>query len=346
MQEIQTHEVINCPVCRSEGFILHKKLTDGLFAMPGFWDMKKCSNIHCETVWISNAPIDSEISKLYATYYTHKDSSDIKKGASEKKVTFLDKIRSEHLYTTYGYDNPHSNWKYKIISKIAYIHPAWRENLESTVFYLSENKGKKLLEVGCGAGGTLESLTKKGWVTTGTDFDNEAVMNAKSKGLNVFYGELIEQRFPDESFDVVVMSHVIEHVPHPVELLKECRRILKKNGTLTLLTPNANARGFSYWGRNWFALDTPRHLQIFTPKSLAIIANKAGYTKIKTFSNMHLAIHIWQMSLGLASDKNFSRNSSLSIIQKIYMQFIVLILGWLNIFLPGRGEVAVLICKK
>lgn len=308
--------------------------------------MKKCPNQYCQTTWISNPPIDSEISKLYTTYYTHKDSSNVENNVSEKKATLLDKIRSNHLHEVYGYSNQNNEWRYKLLSKITYLHPAWKENLESTVYYLPKNEGGKLLEVGCGAGGTLEVLTKKGWVTTGTDFDNEAVANAKSKGLNVFCGELFEQKFPDESFDVVVMSHVIEHVPHPVELLMECRRVLKKNGTLTLLTPNANARGFSYWDRNWFALDTPRHLQIFTPKSLAIIAEKAGYIKIKSFSNMHLAIHIWQMSFGMASDENFSRNSSLSFRKKIYMQFVVLFLGWLNVIFPGRGEVAVLICKK
>jgi 2-polyprenyl-3-methyl-5-hydroxy-6-metoxy-1,4-benzoquinol methylase len=347
MQEIQTHTILHCPVCQHEGTLLHKELTDRLFHMPGFWDMKKCVNTDCATVWICNAPLESEIPKLYATYYTHEDiTKESVKTVTEKKVTLLDKIRSEYIHTTYGYVNPYSNWKYTVLSKITYLHPAWKENLEATVFYLPAHVGGKLLEVGCGAGGTLEVLTKKGWVTTGTDFDEDAVANAKTKGLNVYAGELKDQKFPDESFDVVVMSHVIEHVPHPIELLTECRRVLKKGGTLTLLTPNADARGFAHFGRNWFALDTPRHLNLFTPKSLKLLAQESGFKNYTAKSTMHLAIHIWQMSYGLRTDNNFTRTTTISLLKKIKMQFVVLILGWIHILAPGKGEAALLICKK
>lgn len=343
MQEIKTTPKPHCVACGGNGVYIHKQLTDRLFNTPGFWDMKKCVNPNCSTVWLDPAPQESEIPKLYTSYYTHQD---LPNDTAEARTTFLDKIRAAHLHSVYAYDAPRSSWLYTLLGKITYIHPAWKDNLESTVFYLPKNVSGRLLEVGCGAGATLQAMTKKGWVTTGTDFDPGAVANAKNKGLDVYCGELSDQKFADESFDAIVMSHVIEHVPHPTELLTECHRVLKKDGVLVVLTPNARARGFNYYGRNWFALDTPRHLQIFTAESLGIIASNVGYRDINTFTSMHLAIHIWQMSSAMASDPFFTRGSKISIYKRIIMQFAILTLGWIHTFFPGKGEVSVLMCKK
>ena len=74
--------------------------------------------------------------------------------------------------------------------------------------------------------------------------------------------------YPADSFDAVIMSHVIEHVPQPRELLAECARLLKLGGRLVMLTPNAESFGLDYYGRCWRGLEPPRHLQIFSQPAL------------------------------------------------------------------------------
>ena len=70
------------------------------------------------------------------------------------------------------------------------------------------------------------------------DFDEKSVRNARSKGLNVHYGDLLAQKFESGIFDAVVMSHLIEHVPSPLSVLQESYRVLKPGGVLVVLTPN------------------------------------------------------------------------------------------------------------
>ena len=87
-----------------------------------------------------------------------------------------------------------------------------------------------------------------------------------------------------ESFDAVVMNHVIEHVHDPVELLVEARRLLKQDGVLVLITPNAESQEHRIFGASWYSLDPPRHLHIFSPRSLSKLARLSGFSKHETWT--------------------------------------------------------------
>jgi len=89
-------------------------------------------------------------------------------------------------------------------------------------------------------------------------------------------GSLEQQKFPAESFDAVTMSHVIEHVPEPIQTLSECARILRPGGRLFLWTPNHSSLGCRVFGKHWRGLEPPRHLHLFSPRSLKSLLNKAG----------------------------------------------------------------------
>jgi hypothetical protein len=73
------------------------------------------------------------------------------------------------------------------------------------------------------------------------------------------------------------MSHVIEHVTDPVATLEKCKGLLRQGGRLTVTTPNARSLGHAKFGRNWRGLEPPRHLQIFSPRTLAGCAEQAGF---------------------------------------------------------------------
>jgi SAM-dependent methyltransferase len=139
-----------------------------------------------------------------------------------------------------------------------------------------QRKGN-LLEVGCGDGGSLEIARQFGWNTVGVDFDSKAVDNARSKGLDVHHGQLQNLHLADNSFDMILMNHVIEHVHDPLGLLRECYRILRRGGRFAMLTPNSESWGCSYFRGDWRGLEPPRHIHIFNCQTLRELGRKAGF---------------------------------------------------------------------
>jgi SAM-dependent methyltransferase len=102
-------------------------------------------------------------------------------------------------------------------------------------------------------------------------------------------GALKEQALPDAHFDVILMSHVIEHLPDPLDELIECRRILKPSGSIVIATPNARGLGHLAVGRHWLGLDPPRHLQIFTAKALTRLLAMSGFRPLQVRTHAGVA---------------------------------------------------------
>lgn len=311
----------------------------------GVWSIRKCRDKDCGTLWLDPTPKEPELQKLYTHYYTHAVNSDTspKKNTSRK---FLSLIRESYLSSEFNYKPPSNSLKDRLLSLIAYVHPAWKDTQAADLFYLPARPNGRLLDVGCGSGTTMQLMTQKGWVATGIDFDENAVQNARTKGLDARLGELSSQNFANETFDAVVMGHVIEHVPHPLELIKECRRVLKKGGVLVITTPNADSPCSRYYGRNWRGLETPRHLQVFTTKSLGKIAHYAGFSAVKSFTTMQSDLYIWRASRDLAKYNKHDMTTPVNFYTRIILHFLNFFIGWVNIFIPGNSEVAVIFCEK
>lgn len=107
---------------------------------------------------------------------------------------------------------------------------------------LNEKKGK-LLDVGCGVGTWASIVSDKfGFEATGIDINTEAIRKSKEQKIKALRAD-IESRWPlpDNSFSVVTMIQVIEHVVNPDHLLEEARRVLAPGGILLITTPNLAA---------------------------------------------------------------------------------------------------------
>ena len=129
-------------------------------------------------------------------------------------------------------------------------------------------KRGRILDVGCGRGLFLNIMDQDGWQVTGHEFDNKSAAYAiNNYGIDVYTGPL-DGKFEDESFDVVNINHVLEHIEKPGETLSECHRILKKGGLLVVAVPNIDSFQAKFGGSNWFQLDIPIHLYHFSSKSL------------------------------------------------------------------------------
>src|SRR5437016_2216443 len=108
------------------------------------------------------------------------------------------------------------------------------------------NRSVDVLDVGCGSGTLLGLLKHRGFRVTGLDFSAEAAAIAKAeKGVDVAVGSLEEAHFPAESFDVVTLFHVMEHVTNPRLVLAEVSRVLKPNGVAILQVPNIESWHFN-----------------------------------------------------------------------------------------------------
>ncbi len=119
-------------------------------------------------------------------------------------------------------------------------------------------------------------MMRLGMEAQGVEPSPIAARLARNSGLKVFCGMLSEARFADDSFDCISLYHVLEHTPNPIEVLRECRRILKPDGEIVVGVPNFESMTFALIGRVWGGLDPPRHLQHFRPASITRAAGRAG----------------------------------------------------------------------
>jgi 2-polyprenyl-3-methyl-5-hydroxy-6-metoxy-1,4-benzoquinol methylase len=280
--EIRSRPCPNCYLCGSGGDPLYQSLKDRYWGAPGLWSLMKCRNDSCGLVWLNPMPIQEDIAKAYQHYYTHCDSAVGRPGPGFIQ-RLIGSVKADYLGYKYGYGKTGPK---SYLGLLAYLVPLRRAGSDFSVMYLRFLPGGCLLEVGCGNGEMLKGMADLGWQADGVDFDPAAVESCRRKSLNVSVGLLEQQQFLANYYDAVTMSHLIEHVHEPLELLIECHRILKPGGRLSLVTPNINSAGHRISGSAWFHLDPPRHLRIFNVASLKVLLQKAGFRGIE----MHTTI--------------------------------------------------------
>lgn len=136
-----------------------------------------------------------------------------------------------------------------------------------------------VLDVGGGTGWVLNSLkkaTNRFKYFNIVDIDENAESTAISNGYSFFKGK-IEDFKPKNKFDLIIMLNLIEHVSDPVLVLNSIKDMTKKNGLIVIKTPNndsLDARIFKKY--NWGGLHAPRHFNVFSKKSIEILAEKIG----------------------------------------------------------------------
>lgn len=102
-------------------------------------------------------------------------------------------------------------------------------------------KNNRILDLDCSHGEFLEMAKKRGWEVYGTADTQEALELCKEKGLEMYEGALKTEIFAEESFDIVCMRNVLEHVSSPNEEIQKIHRILRTGGLLYATTPNFNS---------------------------------------------------------------------------------------------------------
>jgi SAM-dependent methyltransferase len=136
----------------------------------------------------------------------------------------------------------------------------------------------RLLEVGCASGGILKAARDLGVAPVGVEVSPEAAAYGRREELLEIHIGLLEQLgFPAGSFDIVLLHDVIEHVPSPLNLLRECVRLLAGGGVLCLNTVNVESATARYAGWSFYLADSAGgHLVLFSPGTLKRYCKKLG----------------------------------------------------------------------
>jgi 2-polyprenyl-3-methyl-5-hydroxy-6-metoxy-1,4-benzoquinol methylase len=273
-QSIRTRPVPKCSLCGTPGKLLYEGFRDRVFGAPGTWNLKQCGKNDCRLVWLDPVPIEEDIGLAYQNYYTHNQPAPL--AGLVNRACWA--VWRSYLRHRFGYTQGTGNQWTALLWPLALLHPGGRAELDSAAMYLPAAKSSaRALDVGCGSGVLLERMKSLGWEVEGVEIDRPAVEGARARGVNVRLGTLHAQQYPGNHFDAVHMAHVIEHVHNPAEMLSECFRILTPGGKLVVITPNVESRGHRQFGAAWSNLDPPRHLVLFSRRTLQTMAEQAGF---------------------------------------------------------------------
>lgn len=122
------------------------------------------------------------------------------------------------------------------------IMPGWRtsgERYESFVRRALTSPGMRVLDVGCGAGGVMELVGKQVCLPVGIDVDLTSLLHHRDQTIRLAVADLTTLPFPDETFDLVLSSWVLEHLVEPGAAFAEIARVLRPGGHFVFMTPNA-----------------------------------------------------------------------------------------------------------
>ncbi|MFC6996555.1 class I SAM-dependent methyltransferase [Rufibacter roseus] len=134
------------------------------------------------------------------------------------------------------------------------------------------NKGS-ILDYGCGVGYFLQACQKQDWKVEGIEPNEVARQQTEEKlGKPLYRGKLEE--LETESFEVVTLWHVLEHVHTLNETLQALIKATKKGGHLIIAVPNADSYDAKKYGADWAAYDVPRHLYHFNKASMQRLFKK------------------------------------------------------------------------
>ena len=136
----------------------------------------------------------------------------------------------------------------------------------------SQGEKGKILDIGAGVGDFLTVAKNDGWETIGIEPSEKAKAIAIKKGVS-FVNHLSE--LENNSFNVITMWHVLEHVPDLENQIAELKRLLKPNGTILIAVPNFNSFDANYYGKFWAAFDVPIHLWHFSKTAIEKLFAKA-----------------------------------------------------------------------
>lgn len=286
---IQSVDITDCYLCGAPGETCYEQVSDRFFGIAGDWSIRVCTNSECALSWLNPRPLPDELSKLYLDYLTHDSSTT---ASVTEADTLLNRVfRLRHSRQTTDQQN-RNDWLALLLLGFA----PYREMVDGLTMWLDVNKKRRVLDVGCGNGDFLERMRFLDWDAVGLETDPVSRQLARNKGIEVLDTGLLELERQATPFDVITMSHVVEHLPDPLAYLKKCRELLGEQGQLVILTPNVLSLSHKKYREFWVDLDPPRHLYHFSPSNLSAMVQTAGFRIDEVRTTARMASPRWRAS--------------------------------------------------
>lgn len=271
-------ERVACPKCGSMKSRLMYQGKDYLHKIDGVFFAAECTQ--CKFSFQNPRPFASDINKLYPSdYVPHAAVDEIDKGSR------ISLFARSILRNKYGYSHlvaePHEPFSWKSLPIFNGLK-SYICGVDLIPHFIADGK---LLEIGCASGARLLSLRKLGWKNLyGIELVPEAVAKARAQGFPVQCGQIEDtiDDFPDNYFDVIITSMVLEHLLNPFIVFQKIAKKLKPGGQLLFSTVIRNSIDARLYKGYWVGFDFPRHMVYFRKKDLMeILENR--YENIQCF---------------------------------------------------------------
>ncbi len=155
-----------------------------------------------------------------------------------------------------------------------------------------------LLEIGASYGHSLAIAQQRGWHVRGVELSPEAAAYAQHVfGIDIWNGDTLDAPFTPQSFDAIMMWHVLEHTQNPKAQLQHVYALLKPGGVLGIRVPNSISMGARLAGRSWSWLCPPAHLWYFSPKTLTRLLRQLSFDILEAHSLRGDGNNVYQHAL-------------------------------------------------
>jgi SAM-dependent methyltransferase len=246
-------EMVLCNICNGATTPIQvKEQMLGMGEYFQYYQCKECGHTHLDD-------LPADLGKYYNTkeYYSFNNNNSFEDQRRKSIKTILRNISlSLHLKNGIGY------------SAALRAFLSIKKNIP---------KGSRVLDYGCGAGHFVKELNSIGY-NNARGFDpflpEDIYLN------NVLYLTNNLSLLNTSGWDIITLNHVFEHLLNPVKELSQLKELLTPGGKLLLRFPVIDSYAFEKYRENWVQFDAPRHINLFTRKSIRLAVEKAGGLKL------------------------------------------------------------------
>jgi 2-polyprenyl-3-methyl-5-hydroxy-6-metoxy-1,4-benzoquinol methylase len=259
----------------------------------GTFTILRCAS--CGSLWLKNQPVGQRLLNAYANYYTHGTDGEVGDTVSGLRGWIRASYFRSRLTHPVGLLD-------RLVAGTIALAAYDTSGLDKGLRFVPPPPAK-ILDYGCGNGKFLMRLQTLGYELHGAEYDPHLLGKLASAGIAIHHVATLKAKQWNRAFDHITLSHVLEHVPDPLALLRRLFGWLKPGGGLYLELPNADATGLDIFGRYWRGLEAPRHFSLPNRAALVTALERAGFEMQLQYIDRAARPSLWNESLAVSPEE-------------------------------------------